>query len=254
MHLTETCDDDKPHLIVHTETTAATTPDWGMAEPIHCAFEQQDCLPSRHVVDGGYVDADAIVTSRSKYDVQLFGPVPLENSWQAKAAQGFDLSHFQIDWLSQTVKCPTGQQSRSWTPTTDRFGQEVISVKFAPADCLLCPSREQCTQARSRSLTFRPQPLYLALQSARERQRTEVFKEGYAIRAGIESTISQAVRVSDLRQARYFGLPKTKLQHVITATAIKVRRIVSWLIEPSLRPTQVSRFAALAFKQSKPAA
>src|SRR5260221_2662478 len=100
VHLTETCDDDKPHLIVHSETTAATTPDWGIAEPIHCALEQEGCLPSRHVVDGGCVDADAIVTSRSKYDVELFGPVPLENSWQAKAAQGFDLSHFEIDWQS----------------------------------------------------------------------------------------------------------------------------------------------------------
>lgn len=225
-----------------------------MAEPIYCALEQQDCLPSRHVVDGGYVDADAIVTSQKKHDVELFGPVPLENSWQAKAAQGFDLSHFAIDWQDQTVRCPTGQQSRSWTLTKDRFGQEVIYVRFAAADCLLCPSREACTQAQARSLTFRPQVPYLALQSARQRQRTEAFKEVRAIRAGIESTISQAVRVSDLRQARYFGLPKTKLQHVITATAINIRRIVSWLIEPSLRPTQVSRFAALALQQSKPAA
>jgi len=206
------------------------------------------------VVAGGYVDADAIVTSRSKHDVELFGPVPLENSWQAKAAHGFDLAHFAIDWQSQTVTCPTGLLSRSWTYTQDRFGQEVISVKFAAADCLLCPSREECTQARARSLTFRPQALSLALQSARQRQSTSDFKEAYAIRAGIESTISQAVRVSDLRQARYFGLPKTHLQQVITATAINIRRIVSWLIEPSLRPTQVSRFVALALQQSKPAA
>jgi transposase len=254
VHLTETCDDDQPHLIVHTETTAATTPDWAMAEPIHTALATLDALPSRHVVDGGYVDADAIVTSRTRHDVELFGPVPLENSWQAKAACGFDLSHFEIDWQGQTVRCPTGQLSRSWTSTRDRFGQEVIYVKFAAADCLVCPSHEECMQARARSLTFRPQALYLALQSARQRQSTSAFKEAYAIRAGIESTISQAVRVSDLRQARYFGLPKTKLQHVITATAINVRRIVSWLIEPSLRPTQVSRFAALALKQSKPAA
>jgi transposase len=93
VHVTETCDDDEPHLIIHTETTAATTPDWGMADPIHHALEHQGCLPSRQVVDGGYVDAEAIVTRRSKYDVELFGPVPLENSWQAKAAGGFDLAH-----------------------------------------------------------------------------------------------------------------------------------------------------------------
>jgi hypothetical protein len=55
VQLTETCDDDASHLMVHTETTAATTPDWGMAEPIHTAWATQDCLPSMHVVDGGYV-------------------------------------------------------------------------------------------------------------------------------------------------------------------------------------------------------
>jgi transposase len=253
VHLTETCDEDMPHLIVHTQTTAATTPDWGMTEPIHGALEQENCLPSRQVVDGGYVDAETIVSSRSKYNVEVLGPVPLENSWQAKAGQGFDLSHFQIDWHSQTVRCPTGQRSRSWTPTTNRSGQEVIYVKFAPADCQACPSRTLCTQAQARSLTFRPQALYLALQAARAQQSTSDFKEAYAIRAGIESTISQAVRLSDLHQARYFGLPKTRLQHVITATAINVRRVVSWLIEPSFRSTQVSRFAALAV-QSKPAA
>ncbi|HEX4716243.1 MAG TPA: transposase, partial [Ktedonobacteraceae bacterium] len=91
--------------------------------------------------------------------VELFGPVPLENSRQAKAASGFDLSHFVINWQAQTVCCPTGQLSRSWTPAKDRSGHEVIYVKFAPADCLFCPSRAQCTQAQARSLTFRPQAL-----------------------------------------------------------------------------------------------
>jgi IS5 family transposase len=254
VHLTETCDDDEPHLIVHAETTVATTPDWGMVEPIHDALAQQDCLPSTQVVDGGYMDADAIVTSRAKHDVALFGPVALENSWQAKTADAFDLSHFHIDWQNQRVTCPTGQHSYCWTLAKNRSGQEVISARFATATCQRCSSRAQCTHGRYRGLTFRPRARYLALQDARERQGTEAFKETYAIRAGIEGTISQAVRVSDLRQARYFGLPKTHLQHVITATAINVRRMVSWLIEPSLRPTQVSRFAALALQHSKPAA
>jgi transposase len=173
---------------------------------------------------------------------------------RAEAAHGFDLSHFEIDWPSQTVRCPTGQHSRAFPPTKDRFGQEVISVKFAPAACLLCPCREQCPQARARSLTFRPQTRYLALQSARKRESTSDFKEASAMRAGIESTIAQAVRVSDLRQARSFGFPKTNLQHLITATAINVRRLVSWRIPPELAPTQVSRLAALALKQSKLAA
>src|SRR5262249_6566691 len=100
----------------------------------------------------------------------------------------------------------------------NRSGQEVVYAKFAAATCQPCLSRAQCTHGRSRGLTFRPRERYLALQSARERQGTQAFKEPYAMRAGIDQTISQAVRVSDLRQARYLGLPKTHLQHVITAT------------------------------------
>jgi transposase len=206
-------------------------------------------------VDGGYVDADAIVTSLSRAQCGVVWPGHATRTVGKPKPHTALISRTRhFDWQSQMVTCPAGQLSRSWTLTKKRSGQEVIYVKFAATACQLCPSRGECTQAQARSLTMRPQSLYLALQPARERQHTEAFKEAYAIRAGIESTISQAVRVCDLRQARYFGLPKTKLQHVITATAINVRRIVSWLTLPSLRPTQVSRFAALALKHSKLAA
>src|SRR5215469_9734528 len=79
-----------------------------------------------HVVDGGYTDADAIVMSRTKHNVVLCGPVALENSWQARAADAFDLSHFHIDWQNQQVTCPTGQHSYCWTLTKNRSGQGVI--------------------------------------------------------------------------------------------------------------------------------
>ncbi len=35
VHLTETCDEERPHLIIHVETTPATTQDMSMTEPIH---------------------------------------------------------------------------------------------------------------------------------------------------------------------------------------------------------------------------
>jgi Transposase DDE domain len=227
-----------------------------MTEPLHRALAAQECLPETHVVDGGYVDADALVSSRATHAIELLGPIPLENSWQAKAAQGFDLSHFHIHWEQQTVKCPTGKQSRSCSLGKDRFEQDAIYVRFDPADCRMCPCRADCTHAKagSRSLTFRPQQLYLALQAARARQITDEFRQQYAVRAGIEGTLSQALRVSDLRQARYRGLPKTHLQHLLTATALNVLRLAAWLLEPSLRGTQISRFAALALAHKEPAA
>jgi len=87
-----------------------------------------------------------------------------------------------------------------------------------------------------------------ALQDARHRQQTPEFKERYKTRAGVEGTISQGTRTFGLRRARYIGLAKTHLQHIVTAAAINLARAVSWLMqpEPSKAQTRVSHFAALA--------
>lgn len=61
-----------------------------------------------------------------------------------------------------------------------------------------------------------------ALQSARRHQETEVFRESYAARAGIEGTHSQAIGRCGLRQCRSIGLAKTRLQHFITAALINL--------------------------------
>jgi transposase len=52
VHLTETCDDDTPHLITHVETTEATAQDVTMVETIHQALDKQALLPAVHFVDG----------------------------------------------------------------------------------------------------------------------------------------------------------------------------------------------------------
>src|SRR4030095_1563598 len=72
------------------------------------------------------------------------------------------------------------------------------------------------------------QPYQEAMQMARARQQREEYKEQYKARAGIEGTISQAVRVTKLRDARYRGILKTRLQHYATASAINILRLGAW--------------------------
>jgi len=69
-----------------------------------------------------------------------------------------------------------------------------------------------------------PREHFLALQTARERQRTEAFQQLYHKRAGIEGTLSQAVVALAMRRTRYIGLAKTRLQHIATAVAINLSR------------------------------
>ncbi|KJE22899.1 Transposase DDE domain-containing protein, partial [Frankia torreyi] len=67
--------------------------------------------------------------------------------------------------------------------------------------------------------------LHETLAAARAEQATDTWKTRYALRAGIEGTINQALDVTGLRNARYRGLPKTRLQHAFSATAVNIIRL-----------------------------
>ena len=64
VHLTETCDDESPHLITHVETTPAPLADDAIVPRIHEALAQRDLLPGVHLVDTGYVDAAELVSRK----------------------------------------------------------------------------------------------------------------------------------------------------------------------------------------------
>jgi transposase len=97
-------------------------------------------------------------------------------------------------------------------------------------------------------MTLYPQEQYEAQQDARRRQQTEAFKELYAQRTGIESTISQAVRRTGMRSARYIGLASIHLQHTASAAAINFSRLFEWLRGERPKDTWVSPFLTLAFQ------
>jgi transposase len=94
-------------------------------------------------------------------------------------------------------------------------------------------------------LLLPPRAQYEALHAARARQASAAGQQHYARRAGIEGTLSQGVRAFGLRRTRYRGLEKTHVQHIATAAAINVDRIVAWLDERPRAQTRTSRFAAL---------
>ena len=79
VHLTETCDDAEPPLIVHVATTPAPIVDRAVLDPLHAALATKDLLPARHLVDAAYIDADGLVAAARDHDVALTGPVLKDN-------------------------------------------------------------------------------------------------------------------------------------------------------------------------------
>ena len=233
VHLTETCDNEHPHLLTQVKTTIAPATDLGQLPTIQAALDRVGLLPAQQLVDAGYVHGRSLVTSARDYAIELVGPIAEDRQWQAREETGFDVAHFQIDWDAQRVTCPQGRASLRWYETQTARGRTMIHVDFAAADCTACPVRALCTRAKRlpRSLTLQPRAEHEAIQAARQRQATAAFAKQYARRAGIEGTVSQGVRRFGLRRARYRGLAKTHLQHVATAAAINVHRLADWLNE-----------------------
>lgn len=246
VHFTETCETNEPHLIVEVVTTAATTPDGEVMGELHEQLAEHDLLPEQHLVDMGYVDAEVLAQSHTRYHVDVLGPVPPDVSWQTKEALGFDHSRFTIDWQAHQVTCPASCTSQSWGTIRDRHGKSVIRVRFPQAGCQACPFHAQCTHSPARVLIFQPnEQAYRALHEARARELTPEFRAVYAKRAGVEGTIAQAVRTCEMRRARYIGSTKLRLQAFFTATAMNVLRACEWLIGGKHASTPVSRFAKL---------
>ena len=247
VHLTETCDDDTPNLITHVLTTPATTPDNNQVAVIHSALAKRRRLPTEHLVDKGYTDAHELVSSRRDYGVTLIGPVSNDPSWQARANEGYDKSHFHFDWERQVATCPSGKQNLSWLKSTYPQNGTVWEVRFSRKDCTPCVHRPRCTRSKKepRIVGLQSREHHEALQHARAYQTTETFQKKYAARAGIEATHEQAIRRSGLRQSRYIGLDKTRLQHLATAAATNLVRLGEWLAGTPKAKTRCSHFAAL---------
>ncbi len=239
VHFTQTCDEDAPQLITHVETTPAPLSDEGRLSAIHSGLAEKDLLPDQHLVDAGYVRAPNLVKTQSGYGVDLGGPTLKTHCYQAET--GYDLTHFGIDWQAETVTCPQGRISSSWTPVQDA-GKSLIKVKFSQSDCKVCPARACCTGTTRRTLTLHPREQMQALLAARKREETEVFKQTSRHRAGIEGTHSQAVRTMGLRRSRYLGLRKTHLGHVAIAAAVNVIQLMSWLRGEAPEQTRTSAF------------
>lgn len=250
VHFTETCDQQNPNLITNVETTPATTPDGEVTSTIHQKLADKNLLPHEHFVDAAYVDSSQLVESNQVYQVALIGPVAVDTSWQAKSETGFDISTFMIDWDKQVVQCPQGHLSRSWRNANDGNQNPLVEVVFDRKTCRACPVRNNCTSSSDapRKLKLRPRAEYEALLARRIEQLSHQFKLRYACRAGVEGTISQAVRRFDLRRTRYWGLEKTHLQNVATACAINLSRFFAASNHLTRATTRTSAMSALRFE------
>ena len=237
---------EHPNLITNVVTTTATVTDAAMTTTIHQQLADKGLTPAEHLVDSGYPSAEIIVTAARRHGITLISPLLLDHSAQARAGQGYDKAAFTFDFDTRQGICPQGNTSTSWSPTRRR-DTDTIVVSWPKATCGPCPTRESCTRSTRRQITITPRELHEALTTARAQQNTNEWKARYATRAGIEGTMRQSTHVTGIRTARYRGLPKTRLEHTLAATAINIIRLDSYWTGHPLDRTRTTHLARLDF-------
>jgi hypothetical protein len=239
-------DSPPPRLITNIATTDASVTDVEMTEPIHRQLAGRGLLPGEHYLDSGYASAELIIAMRAMFGIAMVTPVMRDSSPQARAGAGFDRSAFAIDWDKRQATCPRGSTSTWWSPATQR-GTPAIVVKFDKDTCDPCPVRDQCTRSKTagRTLSLQPRERHELLEQARAQHNDPHWRAKYAIRAGVEGTVHQAVATCGIRRTRYRGLPKTHLEHIHSAVALNLLRLDAWWSGRPLDRTRTGHLARL---------
>ncbi|WP_431932831.1 transposase [Nonomuraea jabiensis] len=123
----------------------------------------------------------------------------------------------------------------------------MIAAAFRLNVCRPCPVRTLCTSAQrsGRHLTLHPRAIQETLDAARAEQTTPAWRDRYALRCGIEATIHQAVTVTGLCRARYRGIKKVHLEHLVCAIAINLIRLHAWWNSHPLARKRTSQLTRL---------
>ncbi|MEV7144731.1 transposase [Streptomyces tauricus] len=161
-------------------------------------------------------------------------PDPRRPEPSSQSKVGLRQAAFTIDWVNEQAICPRGATSVSWT-TLSISGHTYLQVRFAERDCRPCPDRARCTSSATR-----PRSIAVLLHEIQMRnrldQQTEQWQRRSTIRAGLENTLYQSVRVHGLRRARYRGPPRTHVQHVLTDMACNLSHHADSTPPPPHRP------------------
>ena len=151
-------------------------------------------------------------------------PIDLVAPRGVPADPAVDKAAFTIDVTAHEATCPQGQITRAFRAVKDAQGRPVQQCVFDRAVCEQCPLFARCVRSKTQGRTVTTHSHEALLQAARHRETTPEFDRLYRLRPRIERKIAELVG-HGLRQARYRGQRKKRLQALWTAAAVNLKRL-----------------------------
>ena len=217
-HKVDVITDEDTELVLGVEVRAANASDGEGAVPL---LAQVMALPgiliTTLLADMAYSDGD-VRQAVEELGAELVAKVPpVTNSGR------FPKTDFDIDTEAGSVTCPAGVTTTDARPTRDHKGRPATRFVFAPATCAACPLVANCTKAKGgRQITVGVHEARIA--AARAAQADPATKALLRRRSKVERKIDHLQDLG-MRQARYRGRRKTRLQALLAATVANFKRL-----------------------------
>jgi transposase len=195
--------------------------------------------PSALYVDGSYVSSEALKDA-SEQGGELRGPAPASPD----RGKVFTVERFDVHVEQRYAICPAVQRSSHCSRLEEQStGKVVFRIEWSHSVCEVCPLRVECVSAGQSHRTLVVGALHSLLQERRREMQTDAFKKEMHRRNGIEGTQSELVRGYGLRQARYRGKDKVRLQNYLIGAACNIRRLfrrLAWEANQACRAASVT--------------
>jgi transposase len=211
----------------------------GMSEVLEEQRNMGLDAPSSLYVDGAYVSSEAL--QDAKIDGrELRGPAPASPD----RGKVFTVEAFDVQIEERYAVCPADQRSNNCSRLeVQSTGKVDFRIEWSNAVCSACPLLKQCVSVGQNHRTIVVGELHSFLQERRREMKTDAFKKEMHQRNGIEGTQSELVRGYGLRQARYRGKAKVRLQNYLIGAACNIRRLfrrIEWMSHQALKTTEAT--------------
>jgi len=220
-HKVSTSIDQASELILDIEDLAAPLGDGQDLLPaIQRIEENVGVIVERVLADGAYGSGQnrADCAEHPGQSVDLVSPL------RRPTDPDVDKSVFRIDEPTQTATCPNGQTVPAKSIETDAQKRTALTFVFERAICENCPLFARCVHSKITGRSVSTSFFENYLRAARQRQETAEFKELYHLRPRIEGKQAELVD-HGLRDTRYIGKAKRRLQRLWLAAAVNLKRL-----------------------------
>ncbi len=229
-HVCETCNNDGTEIITDYDVVSAGESDRGQDTRAIDRLEQSNKKPEQLYDDGGYTTAEGYHNAKQRgVDIRS----PFTNRRDEKKT--FTRDKFEYDEQGFCTRCPKGYAPRACIDvhknrSTSRNPGMPESAFFSGEICHHCRSKHKCLAVNPNeeggSFILDIRPKMVSRDFAITEQQDKEWWEAYAIRSGIEATMSELKRRHGMGRLRVRRMPRVRLAVAMKITACNVKR---WL-------------------------